>query len=65
MFDRPSALRRDAAQPETGAGLASSFVLRSVFHRLIDAVDPDLVDCIDAELRATPAHPDWEALRAR
>ncbi|CAN5710375.1 hypothetical protein BH18ACT7_BH18ACT7_13290 [soil metagenome] len=49
--------------------MAILFVLRAaardIYHRLIDAVDPELVDSADTTLRSTPGVLDVEDLRLR
>ena len=48
------------ADPLVGLGITVAILVvlrdaaREVYRRLMDAVDPDLVDRVDAELRATP-----------
>ena len=61
----------DAADPVVGLliTVAILFVLRSaatdIYRRLMDAVDPALVDAAEASLRATPGVRDVEDLRLR
>jgi len=59
------------ADPIVGIGItvAILFVLRSaardIYRRLMDAVDPDLVDSAEASIRSTPGVLDVENLRLR